>query len=306
MIIADIKCGMGNQMFQYAYARALQKITNDNSIQFNMCTAKRMKDGRTYALGHCVLNDCVSIPNKLTQNFWDVIWKVRLKTSKKKLSSLSTEQQYLQQAESGLYTTDVIFKYFGIPNSKAKIKYTNGWWQSPKYLTLVEEDIRRELKIKTQASSENQKMLEKILKTPNSVCLHVRRGDYLSSAFAKELDICSKDYYDRAIQLMREKVDKPHFFVFTTSHEDVEWIKENWKYEGADFTYVDLNNPDYEELRLMYSCQNFILANSTFSWWGAYLSDHKSKVVLCPDRWNNRETDYEDVYCDDWIRIETR
>lgn len=306
MIIADIKCGMGNQMFQYAYARAVQKNTNDDSIQFNTCTAKRMKDGRTYALGNCVLNDEVSMPNRLIQIFWNIIWKVRLKYNKKKLAYLSVEQQYLQQAECGLYTTDVIFKYFGIPGSKAKVKYTNGWWQSPKYFALVEADIQRELKIKTPASDENQKMLEEILKTLDSVCLHIRRGDYLSSAFARELDICSKEYYDRAIQIMREKLSKPHFFVFTTSREDIEWIKENWRYEDKDFTYVDLNNPDYEELRLMYSCKHFIIANSTFSWWGAYLSDNKEKIVLCPDRWNNRETDYEDVYCEDWIKVETK
>lgn len=306
MIIADIKCGMGNQMFQYAYARALQKITNDESIQFNMCTAKRMKDGRTYALGNCVLNEYVSIPNKLTQTFWNVVWKVTLKSNKRKLSDMSAEEQYLKQAKGGLYTTEVIFKYFGIPASKTKVKYTNGWWQSPKYFACVEDEIRRELKIKTAASDKNKKMLQTILQTPNSVCLHVRRGDYLSSSFATELDICNKGYYDRAIQLMRDKVQNPHFFVFTTSHEDVRWIKENWKYEGTDFTYVDLNNPDYEELRLMYSCQHFILANSTFSWWGAFLSDNKQKVVLAPDRWNNRETDYEDIYCEGWIKVATR
>ncbi len=306
MIIADIKCGMGNQMFQYAYARALQKITNDDSIQFNTCTAKRMKDGRNYALGHCVLNDAIVIPNKLIQTFWNVIWKVRLKNNKKKLAYLSAEQQYLQQSERGLYTTDVIFKYWGIPDTKAKVKYTNGWWQSPKYFSFIEADMRRELKIKTPASVENQKMLEKILKISDSVCLHVRRGDYVSSTFAKELDICSKEYYDRAIKIMREKLENPHFFVFTTSHEDVEWIKANWKYEGTDFTYVDLNNPDYEEIRLMYNCKHFILANSTFSWWGAYLSDCKEKIVLCPARWNNRETDYEDVYCEDWIKVEIK
>lgn len=306
MIIADIKCGMGNQMFQYAYARALQKITNDSSIQFNLSTAKRMKDGRTYALGHCVLNECVSIPNKFVQTFWDIVWKIILKVNKKRLAGLPAEEQYRRQAKSGLYTTDIIFKYFGIPATNARVKYTNGWWQSPKYLVGVEDEIRRELKIKTAASYENALMLNTILKTPNSVCLHVRRGDYLSSSFAAELDICNKGYYDQAIQMMRQKVQNPHFFVFTTSHEDVQWIQENWRYEGPDFTYVDLNNPDYEELRLMYSCQHFILANSTFGWWGAFLSDNKEKVVLAPDRWNNRETDYEDVYCEGWIKVATR
>jgi len=122
----------------------------------------------------------------------------------------------------------------------------------------------------------------KELESCESVCVHVRRGDYVK---LKWNEACSYGYYERAIKFMKEKLTSPLFYFFSNTHDDIEWIKSNWEFQDANIKYVDLSNPDYEELRLMYSCKNFIIANSSFSWWGAYLAGNKDKIVCAPSKW---------------------
>lgn len=100
-----------------------------------------------------------------------------------------------------------------------------------------------------------------------------------------------------------------YFFVFSNTRKDLEWIKENYHFYDKSgnrplrMVYVDLNNPDYEELRLMYSCKHFIISNSTFSWWGAYLGSYDGKIVLAPYRWNLSDENDEAIYLKEWIKI---
>ncbi len=301
MIITEIMCGMGNQMFQYAFARALQEKHRKNQrIQFQFVTAGRMRDGREYALKHCVLRPDIRIPGMAEQRLIDMVWKLRLKLLKRQFAGL---ESYAELAKRGIYHTESIFRYLGLPDAPGKNVYINGWWQSPKYFEDIAEDIRRELRIKTAASEKNRKLLEKIrARGDSSVCVHVRLGDYCSDKFAKELAVCGREYYHRAFGVIRSKVADPHFFVFSTSSEDIRWIRDNWDFP-ENSTFVDLDNPDYEELRLMYSCRHFILANSTFSWWAAYLSENRQQVCIAPSVWNRRDREYKDLYMDHWTVI---
>ncbi len=301
MIITEIMCGMGNQMFQYAFARALQeKCRKDQSIQFQFVTAGRMGDGREYALKHCALQQGIRIPGKPEQRLVDLVWKVKLKLLKRKWRGL---ESYEVLAKHGIYHSDAVFRYFGLPDLARKNVYINGWWQSPKYFQDIAEEIRHELQIQTPPSFGNKQMLAKITdRAFDAVCVHVRRGDYCSDKFSKELQICGKDYYEKAFAVIRDKVRNPHFFVFSTSSEDIQWIRDNWNFP-ENCTYVDLDNPDYEELRLMYSCKHFILANSTFSWWAAFLSENRKQVCIAPSVWNRRDTNYADLYMDHWTII---
>ncbi|MCM1925817.1 alpha-1,2-fucosyltransferase, partial [Phocaeicola vulgatus] len=104
-------------------------------------------------------------------------------------------------------------------------------------------------------------------------------------------------------------VENPIFFIFSNTHDDLIWIKQNYNFydkkriRPINLEFVDLNNPDYEELRLMYNCKYFIISNSTFSWWGAYLSTAKDKKVYVPERWNLEcEDDYE-IYPKEWVKV---
>ena len=153
-------------------------------------------------------------------------------------------------------------------------------------------------------------MLRQIEST-EAICLHIRRGDYLNPEW-RNLQICTFEYYNRAINEIMKRTNNPVFYIFTNTHQDIEWIKENYHFTNSvnnkqlRLVYVDLGNPDYEELRLMKSCRHFIISNSTFSWWAAYLSTALNKVVLVPERWNLSFENDNSIYLKDWIKIPTR
>ena len=105
--------------------------------------------------------------------------------------------------------------------------------------------------------------------------------------------------------MTKMKAQKPDavFYIFTNNHKEVEWIREHYNFDGFTVRYVDLDNPDYEELRLMYSCKDFIISNSTYSWWGQFLSDNPDKIVMAPSVWN-REMNADGIYMKEWQVIE--
>lgn len=126
---------------------------------------------------------------------------------------------------------------------------------------------------------------------------------FLSAQFSPHLEVCNKDYYEKAIKMISSQIENPTFFIFSNTHEDLVWIRKNYNIP-QNSVYVDLNNPDYEELRLMYNCKHFILSNSSFSWWAQYLSESKNKIIIAPKIWDKRKgIDFSDIYMPEWIII---
>ena len=119
--------------------------------------------------------------------------------------------------------------------------------------------------------------------------------------------MCNEYYYETAVKKMGELVEKPVFYIFSNSHQDFQNIKKMFDFGDAVIKYVDMSNKDFEDLYLMSHCKHFIVSNSTYSWWGQYLSTNSNKIVMAPVRWNNLETDPgwdpRDIYMDNWIRI---
>ena len=106
------------------------------------------------------------------------------------------------------------------------------------------------------------------------------------------------------MERVKEKVENPVFYIFSNTPEDIAWIKEHYDFSEYNVEYVDLNNPDYEELRLMYSCKHFIISNSTFSWWAQYLGEYENKVVVAPSEWNREVDDCSGIYMSGWEIVE--
>ena len=218
------------------------------------------------------------------------------------------EAKYLKRAQKGVYYTYRSQTEYKTKLSKAKDKYVFGCFQGEKNFAPIAETIRNEFEIIAPINLENENMLSKI-QSCESVCLHIRRGDYLDARW-KNLQICNFEYYNDAINEILKTVKNPVFFVFSNCHEDIEWIKENYSFRNnttdkpINLVYVDLNNPDYEELRLMKSCKHFIISNSTFSWWAAYLSTFENKQVFVPARWNLSLEDDTSIYLNEWKKIE--
>ena len=182
-----------------------------------------------------------------------------------------------------------------------KKKYVFGFFQNAKTVEGIEDILRDELEIITPASPENREILNSII-SQNAVCVHIRRGDYLNDKW-KALQVCDFSYYNEAIEQAKKELEAPVFYVFSTGHDDIEWIKKNYHFD-ADIHYVDQNNPDYEEIRLMMNCRHFIISNSTFSWWAAFLSRNKSKIVWTPSVWRKDQPEANAIIPEDWRRIE--
>jgi hypothetical protein len=162
--------------------------------------------------------------------------------------------------------------------------------------------LREELTFKDAPDAANAAMLRQMASC-EAVVVHVRRGDYVSNAaFHAVHGICDVAYYRRGLELLRQTVRDPHCFIFS---DDPDWVKQNLKLD-APCTYVTHNvgKQDYEDLRLMSHGQHFIIANSTFSWWGAWLSRHPAKQVIAPRRWFQSEAaSGRDIVPEAWTAI---
>ena len=169
--------------------------------------------------------------------------------------------------------------------------YLDGWFQSYKYFDAYKSDIVSLFTVRTPISPENQLYLDMIEENKkNVVSLHVRRGDYVTLKNANRWHgVCSLSYYDEAIALCIENISTPIFFVFS---DDILWCRENLTFpKWVVVHYIDHNGwAGYEDLRLMYSCHHHIIANSSFSWWWAYLGRNPEKIVLAPKKWLESDT----------------
>lgn len=323
MINIIIKDGLGNQMFQYAFARLMQeeykRIGKSETIAINPYYVENVHldgyDERKMALHNLVLSDSVTVVNSCKVKWQMYIFFIRTLLSSgfaeiirwrflKKYNS--TDRLAERRGKWGIYYPYGPYTDHPITLSKFKNKYIFGFFQNSYYCNRIKTILKKELLVKTSPSNENAKKIEEI-KSCNAVCLHIRRGDYLNPQW-KQLQICDFEYYNRAINEILSRCKNPVFYVFSNNNEEIKWIKDNYHFTSLDnkiieIKYVELNNPDYEELRLMYSCRHFIISNSTFSWWAAWLADDTGKIVIAPSRWNlDEDSDYK-IYDNSWIKI---
>ncbi len=177
--------------------------------------------------------------------------------------------------------------------------YITGYWQSDLYFNKFREDL---LKVYTFKNiSERNLRLSEEMQEKSSVSLHIRRGDYLNIPGAL---ICTDEYYQKAIEIIRLKVSNPHFYIFSN---DIVWSKSFAEELGIEYTIIEHNVgvDSYQDMYLMTQCKHNILANSSFSWWGAYLNQHSNAIRIAPYNWCNGHS-AETLKTDtpnDWIRI---
>jgi len=287
MIIIKLKGGLGNQLFQYALGRNIS-ISRNINVAFDLSWFKERKD-RTYKLKNFNVKENI-ISEKEAK---------KLRKYSKKLGKLSFFHN-LFIADHSKYIYE---KQFSFDPDILKVKdnvYLNGSWQSEKYFKDIKNILKKEIILSDNTSSEYQN-IEKQMQNTNSVSLHIRQGDYTSEKVQKVLKLLSNSYYQDAIRKIKSLVQNPTFFIFS---DDVEWAKNNIKIDSPVVFVSDGSLEDYEELMLMSKCKHNIIANSTFSWWGAWLNNSINKKVMAPKKWFNNETkDTSDLIPDSWIRI---
>jgi len=181
--------------------------------------------------------------------------------------------------------------------------YLEGYFQSERYFKSIEREVRAEFAFRTPPSPENESFVDLIANSPNASAIHVRRGDYVSDAKTNARHgTCSPAYYRESMRVLLERVGRASAFVFS---DDPDWAEENLDL-GVPTCIVRHNPPEkgHEDLRLMTQCKHFIIANSSFSWWGAWLSISANKLVLGPERWmRDPNLNLNDVYPSEWIKV---
>lgn len=293
MIIVRLVGGLGNQMFQYAAGRRLAHVHQAELKLdlgwFNEIAASDTR--REYELA--VFN--------LQPHFATSEEVAKFRKSPSFMSVLNVlgrlfpfgGQQHIK--EKHFHFDPAILS---LPDNV----YLDGYWQSPKYFRDIEETIIKEFTIATEYTEFNKRIAESIART-ESVSVHVRRGDYISNPVTSQYHgICTLDYYHAAVETISSRIRAPHFFLFS---DDPDWVKKHLS-SVHPMTIVDHNGPSraYEDMRLMSLCKNHIIANSSFSWWGAWLSRSSRKIVIAPRRWfgkDNMNTD--DLLPEHWLRM---
>lgn len=305
MIIVKISGGLGNQLFEYAYARRLSHVYN---VPFKLDVTSYLDNdpksenpdkvfNRQY-----ILNRFNTIENIATNE------EIRqLKKNKKRPGKIWYLYNKLFSDES-IYVEEKIFNVASeiylnpIGLKMGKTIYLDGFWQAEKYFKDCENIIRTELEFRYPPNQENASILKTIYST-EAVCMHIRRGNFLIPKYNRFHGICSLKYYQEAVREIAKRVSNPTFFIFS---DDKKWVKENIHLPFPTI-FVNHNGPekDYEDLRLMSNCSHFINANSSFSWWGAWLSKNKRKVVIVPNKLVKKDRDMKDFIPAGWIQIKT-
>jgi hypothetical protein len=180
--------------------------------------------------------------------------------------------------------------------------YLDGYWQSERYFADIEEILRREFILQVDPDPLTFGLC-KLAHAVESVSVHIRRGDYILNPVTRRFHgTCPPDYYGRAARYLADKLKDVHFFVFS---DDPAWVRENLSLDYP-VTYVTHNGPDkgHEDLRIMTHCKHHIIANSSFSWWGAWLGRHPGKIVVAPLKWLVDEAiQTGDLIPSRWIRL---
>lgn len=309
LVVVQLSGGMGNQMFQYALYLQLKAL--GKNVKIDDVTEYQAENSRPKRLD--VFDIDYPRPTEtelkiLTDSYVDVVSKLRRKiTGRKTAEYLETSPVYapeiLQKDRAYLVGCFQSEKYFAEVKEEVKKAFTFVWDCSQKNTGEAATTIKQWelLHSSCEMTTATKQYLAQIQAT-NAVSVHIRRGDYLE---VNDLygGICTPEYYAKSIRKMRQEVPGCHFFLFTN---DPTWAKEVYGKE-ADVTIVEGNDEDrgYLDLYLMIQCQHYILANSSFSWWGAYLSQNqtKNKLVLAPSKWMNGK-DCQDIYTEEMIKME--
>ncbi len=295
MIIVKLTGGLGNQLFQYAFARHLS-IKHKVEIKFdvrelNIESVQDKKVTRDFGLIHFNIKSSTAselelIPYQISK-FVKFIHLFCLSIG------LKLKKNYVRELHFNFYK-----KALNAPENC----YLDGYWQSEKYFEDCRTELLHDFSFVSELSSETKKIAEEI-KAQNAVSIHVRRGDYISVPENQSLYVsCDEQYYMSAMKKMVENQKELDFYVFS---DEPEWFKANIKTDNKiHFVTHNSGKNSFQDLYLMSLCKHNIIANSSFSWWGAWLNRNVNKIVIAPKKWfKNDSKNTSDLIPKSWIQI---
>ncbi len=307
---------LGNQMFQYAAIRAYQINNHLKDEKLNLDFSNVLKQhGEGFEDSLKYFNVINYSSNKIKLNplqyliiNFDKFLNLMLfrkddkKGYKKSAKKIYKRNIFFQPLLNKLGIYNIRFGYTKFGKSLFKNKVFYGTFECPKYFNSIRDVLLKEFTPKKPLRKENEELFKEIVST-ESVCITIRRGDYVQDKeIAKSLYICTPKYFDEALVEMKKLVPNMKLFVFS---DDIDWCKNNMKWPKGTM-FESGKDPVWEKLRLMSTCKHFILSNSTFSWWAEYLSTNENKKVIAPSRWTNDpyKEGYMDIYEDYWTILD--
>lgn len=292
MITVQLQGGLGNQMFQYAFGRALALRTG-SELCLDLSFLKKKAEGytqREFSLNvfpiQATIADEVAILAFEKAGNRDFFSRIKRKIS---------DNRFITVRESG-------FEYQEVPvYPKKNVRYI-GFWQSEKYFHSIRSTLLQDFHF----SVENDPLITDALKKTEScdaISLHIRRGDYITNSNAHQFHgTCSDDYYYKGVEILKQGLNRPEIFIFS---DDPDWVRKNMSFD-IPAHYMDFNTQErsHLDMYLMSRCAHHIIANSSFSWWGAWLNESDTKKVIAPKQWfNDSSVHTQDLIPSAWQRI---
>ena len=282
VIYVKIYGGLGNQLYQYALGKALA-VHHSTLCKLDLREFETYKLHR-YSLSHFQIPEYLMEDSEFLQI--DDPQKRKWQERRGKIPVVRENSFHFDK------------EVLGAPAHA----YFDGYWQAFRYFEEIRPILLKEISVKYAPTGQNLEWLKQI-RSGESVALHVRRGDYASNPTTQTFHgLCSAEYYQEACRRISAHVKQPVFYIFS---DDPAWVKKEFDYL-KNKKYVDNNTPlfNYEDLRLMSACHHQIIANSTFSWWGAWLNENPEKMVIAPKKWFScQERNTKDLIPDSWHKL---
>ena len=290
MNIVQIHSGLGNQMFQYAFYVALKHYQPDTKIDASIYRHRPSHNGyeleRIFAIqpAHATIAERNQMAD--VGKDWFSILRRAIGWKRK------TYGQFVVEPNPS---------YGWCPQLlQSENSYLQGYWQTEKYFANVAEQIRKDFTFRRALRGKDNFLAQEILSV-NSISVHIRRGDYIKERRRADYEVCTAVYYRRAVEYIQAHIDSPVFYVFS---DDPSWGKEqNIFPAGTIFVSGHKGEDAYIDMQLMSLCRHHVIANSSFSWWGAWLGQHDKTITLAPSTWF-RYRERPDIIPDNWIKID--
>ena len=290
MIIIRLQGGLGNQMFQYALYLSLK--SRGKAVKIDDVTGYTYDNKRVPVLEEVF---SLSYERASADEVKDMLDQRRDPVNRLRRLFSGSRSKNRGEENDGNFEEEI----FNLDDV-----YLNGYWQSERFFP--DSDVQRQLRIDFKQEP-GQTLREEAawdlfnrIRNSESVSMHIRRGDYVEPGFVEVYgDICTEDYYRKAVEYMLEKEPRAVFYIFS---DDPEWVAEH--FNGDRFVIAKNENPfsDKEDLLLMRTCKHNIIANSSFSWWAAWLSHYPDKHLVAPAKWLNTKN-ITDIYTDRMVRL---
>lgn len=263
--------GLGNQMFQYAFALAMRRRENHVNLDVSLYNYAKMHNG--YEL--------------------ERVFGIKEPLINKKGFHLKWLRLLLKTKPKALLTDDPLI--FGEFNLKFPKRYICGYWQDERYFKEIENEIRKRFVF--QGIDKKNKAIAQEMRECSSVSVHIRRGDYAESGML----LLDDNFYSKAFEKIIDKVESPIFYIFSDDRQEAETIVSKY---CSEYKVIDWNKDEdsYKDMYLISQCRHHIVANSSFSWWGAWLGNYKDNIVVAPQKWTNY-SDGVEPQLKEWIKI---